>query len=156
LQNDVAVWLKTRLGALFPKCNCEVRGTSKVKLSGLLYEMGLQDSFPASEALDFRVDLTGILHQNEKVALVFVNCQTGPISIKDIGPMLEYSVAARPLLAAIISPAGMSSSLHLLLSAYNRVDLLDYGDGNRIKIGTWDVGRKQVDPASVIPPGELG
>jgi len=156
LYADVALWLEGRLHRLFPKWGPRVYDTSRFKLSGFLDREGLQGLFPGSEAFEIEVDVTGILQRGAAAKLAFVECKTGPITLKDVGQILGYSRVAYPTLSVIISPAGMSTSLHLLLTTYNRVDLLDYGDGNRIKIGTWDVGRKQVDPASVIPPGELG
>ncbi len=68
----------------------------------------------------------------------------------------KMSRVASPAFSVILSSSGMSSSLQLLLTTYNRIDLLEFGGGRRIKIGTWDVTRKQVDPASLMSAGELG
>lgn len=130
--------------------------TSGTTLSASLYRLGLHRAFPRWESFNFNVDITGLLQRGERAELVFVECSTAPLSLKDIGPLLARSVVASPVLSAIISPGGLSTSLDLLLNTYNRVDILEYGGGRRVKIARWDPSRKQVDPASVLPPGELG
>jgi hypothetical protein len=115
----------------------------------------LLEAFPASEAFDIQVDITGVLRRGNETRLVFVDCKRGPITLKDVGVMQEYSAVALPLFSAVLSPTGMSPSLSTLLNTKNRVDVLEYGNGRRLKIGTWDVKRKQVDLPSVMPPGEL-
>ncbi|MCI0477540.1 MAG: hypothetical protein L0Y55_14940, partial [Anaerolineales bacterium] len=54
----------------------------------------------------------------------------------------------------LISPAGMSKALSLLLKVYRRYDVLEYAENQRLKIGTWDAIRKTVDPATTIPAGD--
>ena len=54
----------------------------------------------------------------------------------------------------LISPAGISKALTLLLRVYRRYDVLEYADGKRLQIGIWDAVRKTVDPATLIPPGD--
>jgi len=156
LYPGVAKWLDGRLRSLFPGWQIRVSETSRIKLASFLGRVGLQDAFPGSEAFEIEVDITGLLRRGEKAELAFVEFKTGPISLKDVGQILGYSRVASPALSVVLSPAGMSSSLHLLLAAYNRVDLLEFGGGRRIKVGTWDIARKQLDPVSVFPPGELG
>src|SRR2546428_7234126 len=156
LYADVRTWLEVRLKALFPKWEVEAFDTSRFKLSGFLDRTGLSDAFPGCDAFEIEVDVTGVLRRRNRNELAFVECKSAPINLKDVGQILGYSRVASPVLAVILSPAGLSSSLNLLLSAYNRVDLLEYGVGKRLKIATWDLRRKQVDPNSVVPPGELG
>jgi len=156
LYADVSVWLKRRLESLFPRSEVRVFDTSRFKLSSFLEREGLQKAFAGSEAFEIEVDVTGVLRYRNKMEMAFVECKTGPITLKDVGQILGYSRVASPALSVILSPAGLSNSVDLLLTAYNRMDLLEYGGGRRIKIGTWDAARRQLDPASIIPPGELG
>lgn len=144
-----------RAGSIYSGWSVEVFDTSKSKLSNFLDRIGVQ-AFSGSEAFEIEVDIIGLLRRGKAAQLAFVECKVGPISLKDVGQILGYSRVALPVLSAIISPGGISASLDLLLNTYNRVDILEYGSGKRIKIGTWDASRRQVDPASVLPPGELG
>jgi hypothetical protein len=156
LYSDVAHWFEFRLRSLYSNWQIQVHDTSRVKLSSFLDRLGLSKAFPGSDAFEIEVDITGILRRGSETRLAFVECKIGPITLKDLGQILGYSRVASPALSVILSPNGMSASLGLLLSTYNRVDLLEYGDRKRLKIGMWDTNRKQVDPASVLPPGELG
>ncbi len=156
LYGDMAAWLRERLRGLYPNWEVTTHDTSTVKLSGFLYRIGLQGAFPGSEAFEIEVDITAVMKRGKKAELAFVECKTAPITLKDVGQILGYSRVAFPLLSVILSPTGLSESLNSLLHTYNRVDLLDYGTGRRLKVGTWDGNRKQVDPATVFPPGELG
>ncbi len=155
LYPDIAAWLRTRLRSLYSGWSVEVFDTSRFRLSTFLERTGV-GLFPGSEAFEIEVDITGVLRRGSAAQLAFVECKAGPISLNDVGQILGYSRVASPTLSAIISPRGISSSLDLLLSTYNRVDILEYGSGKRIKIETWDLSRKQVDPTSVLPAGELG
>ncbi len=156
LHGDVAIWLRKRLESLFPGWRVETFHTSHVRMSCFLRETRLSGTFPVLEALGVVADVTGVMRRDGKVELVFVTCRTSPIHLKDIGPVLACSVIASPALSVVVSPFGISPSLDLLLNRYNRVDLLEYASNKRIKIGTWDSVRKQVDPGTVIPPGGLG
>lgn len=156
LRADVTAWLRKRLRYIYPSWDAQVYETCGDTLSGFLKRYGLLNAFPCSEAFEMELDITGVLRRGGEAHLVFVRCKTSPITLGDVGPMQEYSSLALPVLSIILSPAGTSPSLGLLFNAYNRVDVLEYGSGKRLKIGTWDVNRKQVRPASVIPPGELG
>ncbi|MGH9425039.1 MAG: hypothetical protein ACRD2L_01855 [Terriglobia bacterium] len=156
LRHDVAGWLNKRRRYLYPRWEVQVYDTSADKLSRFIEKYALINEFPCSPAFDFGLAITGVLRRGPEAQLVFVECKTSAITLKDLGPMQGYSAAALPVLSIIVSPVGMSHSLDLLLNTYNRVDLLDYGHNKRIKIATWDISRKQVDPASVLPAGELG
>jgi len=156
LYSDVGHWFEMRLRSLYSNWEIQVHDTSRVKLSSFLDRLGLSKAFAGSDAFEIEVDITGILLKGSKADLAFVECKTGPITLKDLGQILGYSRVASPALSVILSPNGMSASLGLLLSTYNRVDLLEYGNRKRMKIAVWDTSRKQVDPASVLPPGELG
>jgi hypothetical protein len=122
----------------------------------LLDREGLQAGFKGYEAFEIEVDITAVLKKRSKMELAFVECKRGPITLRDIGQILGYSRVAFPTLSLILSPKGLSSYVNLLLHTYNRVDLLDYAPGRRLKVGLWDLKRKQIDLSSVIPQGELG
>jgi|YelNatPaOPRAMG01_1025707.scaffolds.fasta_scaffold15814_3 hypothetical protein len=148
-------WLDNRLRCLYPGWSVEVFDTSRSKLSAFLDRLGVR-SFPASDAFEIEVDLTAIVRRRDKAQLVFIECKSTPITLKDLGQILGYSRVASPVLSAIVSPEGISRSLDILLNTYNRVDILEYGPGRRIRIATWDPVRQRVDPASVFPAGGLG
>jgi len=156
LYPDVISFLEKRLQILFPTWKVKAFDTSKFKLSGFLERSGMSDFFPGSDGFEIQVDVTGVLQRGNNKWLAFVECKCAPITLKDVGQILGYSRVALPVFALITSPSGISGQLNLLLTTYNRVDLLDYAPGKLIKIATWDIDRKHVRPDTVFPPGELG
>jgi hypothetical protein len=68
--------------------------------------------------------------------------------------LLGYSKVAKPIYSIIVSPAGMSKALSLLLKVYRRYDVLEYAEDTRLKVGIWDAVRRMIDPATIIPPGD--
>lgn len=156
IYGDVSEWLATRLRSLYPGWKAKVFDTSRVRLSNFLAREGLTEAFPGYEGFEIEVDVTAVLRRGVKASLAFVECKVPPITLRDVGQILGYSRVAGPVLSLIVSPSGISNSLGLLLNTFNRVDLLEYGQGRRLKIATWDLARGQVDPLTVLPPGELG
>lgn len=88
--------------------------------------------------------------------LAFVECKVGPITLRDVGQLLGYSLIARPETSYLISPAGLSDRLRSLLVTFGRQDLLNYTRNRMLLLATWDSGRCEVDPSSVIPRGMSG
>lgn len=156
LYPEIRLWLETRLRVLFPKWNVNAFDTSRVKLSAFLERYGYSEFFTGSDGYEIQADITGVLERGKNKRLAFVECKCTPITLRDVGQILGYSRVAQPIFALITSPSGISGQLSLLLTTYNRIDLLEYGQSRRIKIATWDAARKQIQPSSVIPPGELG
>lgn len=156
LRDQVAHWLPRRLETMFPSWSIEIFDTSRLTLSRFLFDHQLEERFSCSDAFDMRVDITGLLRRGERVELALAFCHRQVITLREVGPATFCSRLSTPCVSLLVSPAGVSSSLNLLLFAYNRVDLLEYAPGKRLKVATWDLRRKQVDPNSVIPSGELG
>ena len=125
LYSDVMVWLEGRLRSLYPRWSVGVHDTSAVKLSRFLDRQNLQSMFKGSETFEIEVDVTGIITRGEEAGLAFVECKAGAITLKDVGQILGYSRVALPVLSVILSPSGLSESLHTLLNTYGRVDLLE-------------------------------
>lgn len=151
---DVCIWLQGFLKARFPKSTVMVGDTSRISLGRFLEQQGLTDLFPDYQTYEISVDITGIV-QGKHPSLAFVECKLTMLTLKDVSQLLGYSKVAKPTFSILVSPAGISKALSLLLKVYRRYDVLEYAEGQRLMVGTWDIVRKTVDPASLIPPGEL-
>lgn len=150
---DVCAWLQGLLKSRFPKATVKVFDTSRVTLGKFLEEEGLADLFPDYQTYEINVDVTGIV-RTKKPSLNFVECKLTPLTLRDLSQLLGCSKVAQPLYSILVSPVGISKALALLLKVYRRYDVLEYAEGKRLKVGTWDAVRKTVDPATLIPPGE--
>ncbi len=67
--------------------------------------------------------------------------------------MWAYCKLINPEEAFLLSPMGLGS-LNKLINLFGREDLLDFGDGKKIKkmqIGKWDISKNGIDFHSLIP-----
>ena len=123
--------------------------THSVDLSSFLRKEGLHRHFKDYTAYDIQVDVTGVIETTLTVELAFVECKVGPITLRDVGQLLGYSLVARPVLSLLVSPRGLSDRLRSLLVTFGRQDILGYGDGRAIRLAVWDDLRGEADLSSV-------
>jgi len=151
---DVREWLEDRLRRVMKDADVRVYVTSRTTVADLIEREHLTRYFgDIYRTYDIMVDITGIIIRNNKGELAFVECKLNKISLRELSQLLGYSVVARPRYSIIISPRGASDSLRTLLTSYRRMDILEYARGRRIAIARWDVNKKDIDYATIIPPG---
>src|SRR5260370_29668382 len=122
LYPHVAEWLALNLKSSHPKAKITTSDTHKTELSSFLREKNLNRRFSDSDAYEIQVDVTGIVEGRDFVKLAFVECKIGPITLRDVGQLLGYSLIARPEWSYLLSPAGLSDRLSMLLVTYGRQD----------------------------------
>ena len=149
---DVCQWLEDLLKARFKRTQVYVADTSAVTLSNYLERAGFAKFFPDYQTFEINVDVTGVVKSKEP-SVSFVECKITVLTLRDLSQLLGYSRVAQPAFSTLISSAGISKALSLLLRIYRRYDVLEYTDGKRLHIGVWDSVRKTIDPATLIPPG---
>lgn len=153
LYPHVAKWLARYLRNRFPKATSSAFDTHKTDLSVFLQKKGLDHYFPDAGAFEIKVDITGVVQIKESVKLAFVECNAGPITLRDLGQLLGYSLVARPEFSFLTSPEGVSDKLRTLLLTYGRIDVLQYAKTRTIQLGDWNSVRQELDLSSVIPKG---
>jgi hypothetical protein len=125
-----------------------------VQLSGFIAMQGLQGSFPDYAAYEIKVDVTALLFLRSAVKLAFVECKIGPITLRDVGQLLGYSLVAQPEKSLLISPRGVSDRLSTLLVTLGRTDILSYGRDRHLRLASWNWQRGEIDLPTVLPKGE--
>ena len=73
--------------------------------------------------------------------------------LRDLGQLWAYCKLIDPEEAFLLTSAGMGS-LNKLLNVYKREDLLDFGDGKRIKkmkIAIWNINTNSPDASTMVP-----
>lgn len=153
LYEGVAEWLASHLQARNPRARVSAHDTHSIELSDFLRRERLHHYFENSEANEIQVDVTGIVQQRDLVRLAFVECKAGPITLRDVGQLLGYSLVARPEWSFLLSPEGLSDHLSNLLLAFGRQDILTYGKNKHIRIATWNRNRREMDASSLVPKG---
>jgi hypothetical protein len=153
LYPHVVKWLRQFLADRHRRSKIKVFDTSRRRLSRFLFEKGLDQFLPGSDAWDVQVDITGFIQSRKAMKLAFVECKLKRPSLKDLSQLLGYSIVAEPAYSFLLSPRPASDSLFRLLEIYEKLDLLEYGENKRIRILRWDIRRGEVDSTCVLPHG---
>lgn len=154
LYEPVRHWLETSIKHRFRQCDVRAYNTSRIKVSSLIANLGLQSAFPESGVWDIQADITALV-TGKKNHIAFVECKMGNITLRDVGQLLGYCRVARPVAALLLSPKPVTDNLRNLLVVYGRYDILEYDrDENRIMIVQWDAARCAIMHGATLPPGE--
>ncbi len=103
--------------------------------------------------VDIQIDVLGIVKKADKFKLFFIEAKKTNLTLRDLGQLWAYCKLIDPEEAFLLTSAGMGS-LNKLLNVYKREDLLDFGDGKRIKkmkIAIWNMQANAPNSASMIP-----
>ena len=152
---QVSKWLHQFLSDRYKNASVMVLDSSRTKLSKILFNQGLSKYFPYYKSFDFQPDITGIVEFNNTIALALVEIENKTITLRDIGPFVEYCKIVAPQYALFLTPFGISDSLHQLLKTFGKYDLLEYVKYRRVIIANWDPSKRDLDYFSILPPGEL-
>jgi uncharacterized membrane protein YheB (UPF0754 family) len=150
---DVCSWFKKILKEKHSNNQILVEDTSRKVLSRWIVEKKLQHLFPDYQTYEIEVDVTGIIEEDEKATLGMIECKLNRITLRDFSQLLGYSRVAQPLYSIILSPKGVSKSMHRLFYVSRRNDILYYSGNRYIVIGKWDEKRNEVDFSTIIPKG---
>lgn len=103
--------------------------------------------------VDIQIDVLAIAKKGTDKKLFFIEAKKTRLTLRDLGQLWAYCKLIDPDEAFLLT-SGELGSLNKLLNAFRREDLLDFGDGSRIKkmrVGKWDVAKNTVDYNSLIP-----
>lgn len=103
--------------------------------------------------VDIQIDVLGIEKKSGQFKLFFIEAKKTNLTLRDLGQLWAYCKLIDPEEAFLMTSAGLGS-LNKLLNVYKREDLLDFGDGKRIKkmkVAVWNMQTNAPDSASMIP-----
>lgn len=106
-----------------------------------------------ANGVDIQIDVLGIVRKNSIVKLFFIEAKKTKLTLRDLGQLWAYCKLIDPEEAFLFSSASLGS-LNKLINSFRREDLLDFGEGKKIKkmrVGKWDVSKKSVDLHSLVP-----
>jgi len=150
---EVCAWFEKILLEKYDDSKIHIQDTSRKVLSRWLVEKGLHKLFPDYLTYEIEVDIIGIIEKDDKAFLGMIECKLNQITLRDLSQLLGYSKVALPLYSIILSPKGVSKSMHLLFNVSRRNDVLNYSSDRHIIVGKWSEKRKELDYSTIIPKG---
>ena len=106
-----------------------------------------------ANGVDIQIDVLGIARKKTVTKLFFIEAKKTNLTLRDLGQLWAYCKLVDPEEAFLLSSAGLGS-LNKLINSFRREDLLDFGEGKKIKkmkIGKWDVSKNTIDLHSLVP-----
>ncbi len=106
-----------------------------------------------ASGVDIQIDVLGIVKQRNAVKLFFIEAKKTRLALRDLGQLWAYCKLVDPEEAFLFTSADLGS-LNKLLNSFGREDLLDFGEGKKIKkmrVGKWDVVKNSPVYDSLIP-----
>lgn len=153
LYEPMRIWLQQYLEEKYIGAQITTIDSHARTLDVFLEQCGVLDNYPQTVGLDIQIDVLGIIQKGNKTSIVFIEAKKTQLNLHDLGQLWAYCKLCDPLEAFLLSSVGLGS-LNKILNNFAREDLLDFGDGRRIKkmqVGKWDISRNAIDFKSLIP-----
>ena len=106
-----------------------------------------------ANGVDIQIDVLGIARKQGKAKLFFIEAKKTKLTLRDLGQLWSYCKLVDPEEAFLLTSADLGS-LRKLLVSFKREDLLDFGDGKKIKkmrVGCWDMTKNTPEWSTIIP-----
>ena len=106
-----------------------------------------------ANGVDIQIDVLAIAKKGKDITLFFIEAKKTRLTLRDLGQLWAYCKLVDPDEAFLLSSADLGS-LNKLLNSFKREDLLDFGDGKKIKkmrVGKWDVTKNSIEYNSLVP-----
>lgn len=146
-------WLQKYLEGKYKGATITTIDSHARNLDVVLEEFGVLDQYPQVIGLDIQIDVLGIIVKRGASQIVFIEAKKTELNLHDLGQLWAYCKLCDPAEAFLLSSLGMGS-LNKILNNLYRLDLLDFGDGRRIKkmqVGKWDLNGNIIDFKTLIP-----
>lgn len=151
LYEPMRLWLKNYLSDKYSEYDIITLDTSKERLDRVLERYNIK--VDVAVGIDIQIDVLGIAKYKSDIKLFFIEAKKNTLKLQDIGQLWVYCKLIDPEEAFLLSPKGLGS-INKVINILQRDDLLDFGDGKKIKkmrIGKWNVDKKSIDLLSIVP-----
>lgn len=151
LYKPMCDWLEQYLKDNYKGYEIIVADTSLERLDKALQRYGVVNE--QANGVDIQIDVLGIARRGNTTKLFFIEAKKTKLTLRDLGQLWAYCKLVDPDEAWLLTSSDLGS-LRKLLLGFNREDLLDFGDGKRIKkmkVGIWDVKKKMPDFNNMFP-----
>jgi len=132
LYEPMRKWLQTYLEDKYKTSKIITVDSHSRDLYLYLEEYGIVDKYPQTVGLDIQIDVLGIICRGKTTSLAFIEAKKTQLNLHDLGQLWAYCKLCNPAEAFLLSSVGLGS-LNKILNNLSRTDLLDFGDGKKIK-----------------------
>lgn len=155
LYAEMRSWLHTYLSDKYRNKKCKIFAVDchSVYLDSILEQYGIIQYYPQVVGLKIEIDVLGMVIWENRAEIYLIEAKKTQLTLPNLGQLLVYCKLCDPEEAYLLSSAGMGS-LNKVLTILGREDLLDFGNGKKIKkikVAKWDITRHTIDNHSLIP-----
>lgn len=151
LYEPMCKWLKQYLYDNYPKHDVIVIDSHSERLDKVLAKFNIVKE--QANGVDIQIDVLRIAKRANSIKLFFIEAKKTRLTLRDFGQLWAYCKLIDPNEAWLLTSENLGS-LKKLLAGFNREDLLDFGDGKKIKkmqVGIWDIKKEMPDFSTIIP-----
>ena len=153
LYEPMRLWLQSYLEDKYKGAIIETFDSHARTLDKYLEEAGIIEQYPQSVGLDIQIDVLGIIKKKNIAEIAFIEAKKTQLNLHDLGQLWAYCKLCSPSEAFLLSSLGLGS-LDKILKNLNRTDMLDFGDGKKIRkmqVAKWDISRNSIDYTTLVP-----
>ena len=151
LYEPMRIWLEQYVKDKYKKYNVIAVDAHAERLDRVLEKYDVKNEMAIG--VDIQIDVLAIAKKGSDKKLFFIEAKKTRLTLRDLGQLWAYCKLIDPDEAFLLT-SGELGSLNKLLNASRREDLLDFGDGSKIKkmrVGKWDAVKNTLDYNSLIP-----
>ena len=151
LYEPMRLWLQEYLENKYKNAEIITIDSHSERLDRVLNKLGIFND--TATGIDIQIDVLGIVKKKDKVSLFFIEAKKTSLTLKDLGQLWAYCKLIDPEEAFLMTSVDLGS-LNKIMNVFKREDLLDFGDGKRIKkmrIAVWNLSANSPDMNSMIP-----
>lgn len=129
LYEPISKWLQKFLCTKYRRARIKVVISARRSLARIVDEERIGKLFkPEWRSWDIYVDIVGFIITAKVAHLALVECKYYQLTLRHVSQLIGYSKVCIPEFSFLLSPNGISSSLKRLLTVYERLDVLQYGN----------------------------
>lgn len=151
LYEPMRIWLNNYLIDKYKSYEIITVDAHSERLDKVLNRYGIVND--TATGVDIQIDVLGIVRKGDTVKLFFIEAKKTSLSLRDLGQLWSYCKLIDPDEAFLMTSADLGS-LNKLLNTFKREDLLDFGDGRKIKkmkVAVWNLSTSSPEMSTMIP-----
>jgi hypothetical protein len=151
LYEPMRCWLQKYLEDKYKDWDIVTLDAHSGRLDRVLRTQGINCDI--ATGIDIQIDVLGIVRKEQTFKLFFIEAKQTSLTLRDLGQLWAYCKLIDPEEAFLMTSADLGS-LNKILNVFKREDLLDFGDGKRIKkmqIAIWNIKTNAPEMDTMIP-----